>query len=61
MKKGCPILRIAYLLARVVGTDKSLRVSVDETRCMETYCGIWDEKRKCCGLIGKEANNAKDI
>ena len=57
MKKGCPILRIAYFLARVLETNKNispiktLGVSVDDVRCMGTYCGIWDEERKCCGLI----------
>lgn len=43
MDKGCPLLRMAYIIAKALETKDTLcKTSVEEARCMGTYCAIYD-------------------
>ena len=50
MDKGCPILRMAYIIGKALETkDTSNKVDVKDARCMGTYCALYD---KCQGNKG---------
>ena len=44
--KWCPIMCSGFLAA---GNQQHYAAS--EARCDKENCGIWDEKRNCCGFI----------
>jgi len=52
MEKGCPLLRIAYLI-KLPTSEKDNGIPVKEARCMQTYCAMWNEHLGVCGLISE--------
>ena len=53
MERGCPLLRMAYIIAKALETkDTLIKVDVKDARCMDTYCAVYDRCQKV--KLGKE-------
>ena len=47
MEKGCPFLRMAYIIAKALETkDTIVPINVKDARCMGTYCALYGRCQK---------------
>ena len=47
METGCPLLRMAYIIAKALEMKDTIgKADIKDARCMGTYCAIYDKCQK---------------